>query len=38
MIQQEHIPYADDRFLGEALTYVYIAQHVRLDGPKRVGV
>jgi hypothetical protein len=38
MTQQEMIPYADDPFMAEALTYMYIAQYVRSDGPRRAGV
>jgi Cdc6-like AAA superfamily ATPase len=38
MTQQEIIAYGDNPFMAEALTYVYIAQYVRPDGPERAGV
>jgi len=38
MAQQEMIPYADDQFMAEALTYVYIGQFARPDGPDRAGI
>ncbi len=38
MIQPNEIPYSDQPFVAEALTYIYIAQYVRPDGPKVAGV